>query len=132
MCIRDRVTGVPPVVLQLGYKPSIQGSTELEKMKRIEFFQALDKAKKNTKHKLAQRNKYFSQKYNKPIELQPGEIVYIKTHNQSSKEKHYSKKFAPLFEGPFIVKKYQGNNSYLLEDLSSVHFQTQHISNLKF
>ena len=125
------VTGVPPVVLHLGLKPGISGSTELIKMERTEFFRALDQAKKIMRHKLQQRNEYFVKKYGEPQELYPGEVVYVKTHPQSSKEKHFSKKLAYLFLGPYVIKKYQGNNSYLVENLATMKYETQHISNLK-
>ncbi|KAF2884501.1 hypothetical protein ILUMI_21675 [Ignelater luminosus] len=60
-----------------------------------------------------------------------GSRVLIRTHPQSNAMLAEIKKFFLLYEGPYVVKKSSGANSYVLTDLDGKIKGTYHMSELK-
>ena len=131
-CTEHSTTGVPPILLQCRLKPGIFGNTDLKLVDLPELANYRELARNNTIRKLRQREQQFSKKHNELKELQLGEIVYVRTHNLSSKEKHFSKKLGKVFKGPYIVIENRGRNCYRIQDPRNRAAEDHHINNLKF
>ncbi|KAK7605130.1 hypothetical protein V9T40_006988 [Parthenolecanium corni] len=125
-------TGFPPFTLMYKSRLGPIGIQDAKPKPDKEFLNVLEKAKQNTIKKLSQRENEFYKNNPKLIELSIGDLVYVKTHPLSNKEKNFTKKFAKLFKGPFVVIKNNKNNSYVLEDLRTGDREDHHIDNIKF
>jgi len=98
----------------------------------IELLKLEEIARKNSQVKIEQRRKQFEKNHPSPVSLSPGDLVYVKTHPLSNKEKNFSKKFAKVFDGPYVVHHNNGNNSYVLENLKTGNREDHHINNIKY
>lgn len=75
------------------------------------------------------REKY--EKVNKPVVLEEGDMVLVKTHPQSSALRAEIKKLFFIFEGPYRVLERKGSNAYLLVDDHGNTVGPHNIINLK-
>lgn len=131
-CVEHTTTGVPPITSQLHKKPGPVGHSKLIPLSQEEIKQYEEKARNTRTIKIEQRIKQFN-KDNKSVKmLQPGDLVYIKTHPLSDKTKNFAKKFAKLFKGPYTIVSHKGNNSYTLENLCDGSREDHHINNLRY
>lgn len=125
-------TGVAPMVLQLQCKPGIEGKDKSVKIPDDEYKKIVEQVRERVKKKLEARNRYYTEKHSRPTRLSTGDIVFVRTHNLSSKAKNYSQKLDKKWKGPYIVVKENSSNSYLLEEMETGTFVSQHIENIKF
>lgn len=84
-------------------KPVLAADGRLIRLRESEYQELLSKARTNISHQLTLRKKKFNRKYPNRVELNEGELVYVKKHQLSSKDKGIAAKLAPLFRGPFVV-----------------------------
>ncbi|KAF2887949.1 hypothetical protein ILUMI_18224 [Ignelater luminosus] len=90
----------------------------------------LELAYSNLKAAAEKRKCYHDKKAN-PVSFVDGSMVLIRTHPQSNAILEEIKKFFLLYEGPYVVKKSSGANSYVLTDLDGKIKGTYHMSKLK-
>lgn len=83
-CVEYTVTGFPPITLQYGLFPRVDGIlqqyTYMYQLNEIESSSCTKKAIERTKKKLEQGKRYFSRTHPNPVWLSPGDIVYARTH----------------------------------------------------
>lgn len=130
--LEHTTTGVPPISLQLKMKPGMGDPTKLLPMSGNEYEKLKEQAKRTEQKKLEQRKKQFMKDNSQPTTLSPGDIVYVKTHPLSNKERNFAKKFAKLYKGPYKIVKNKGNNSYVVENLIDGSREDHHINNLRY
>ena len=135
-CVEHTVTGFPPITLQYGLFPRIDGVTQLYTrmyhLNELEYNSCLKKARERIKRKLEQRRRYFERTHPDPISLQPGDIVYAKTHYLSDKSKGIAKKLKDYFRGPVEVIANAGDNCYVLRDLDTEEEFQENLNNIRF
>ncbi|KAM7249199.1 hypothetical protein ACFE04_008642 [Oxalis oulophora] len=125
-------TGVAPMVLQLQRRPGIKGKEDVVKIPDEEYKKIVVQVRDRVKKRLESRNRYYTEKHSKPTKLSAGDIVFVRTHNQSSKAHNYSRKLDKKWKGPYIVVQENAPNSYLLEEMETGAFISQHIENIKY
>nr|CAH7729530.1 unnamed protein product [Callosobruchus chinensis] len=81
-------------------------------------------------HKAEQRAAKFNAKIN-PVSFKEGDKVLIRVHAQSSAEDRLIRKLFLLYEGPYIVQRQAGPNSYVLVDDQGRELPKQNVINLK-
>lgn len=97
----------------------VQGYTKM--------FQDITKKIKNTQ----ERNRHHYNLRRRPVEYQDGQLVWRKNKVISDATKHFSAKLAPVYIGPFVVKKKIGNCTYELTDESGNPAGRWHVQELK-
>lgn len=68
----------------------------------------LDEVKIGVLKKLKDKNYYFFNTQQKPVKLHSGDIVYVQTYPQSSKDENFASKLPEKWRGPYLVPKENG------------------------
>nr|CAH7765636.1 unnamed protein product [Callosobruchus chinensis] len=136
-CINNAVnesTGSTPNFLQFG----IQRKTPITQV--ISFSEdnqqppsremVLVLARERLLAKAEQRAAKFNAKIN-PVSFKEGDKVLIRVHAQSSAEDRLIRMLFLLYEGPYIVQRQAGPNSYVLVDDQGRELPKQNVINLK-
>lgn len=83
------------------------------------------------KRKLTSRAKKENAKIKKHATFDQGSLVMVRTNNLSNLEKKQIAKFFHIYEGPYIVKRKIGIDTYLLQDEENKERGTFHVTHLK-
>ena len=67
----------------------------------------------------------------RPVSFAVGESVYVKNHALSDATNHFTAKFAPNFNGPFVIKRKLSPVTYEIEDSSNKSKGTWHVQDIK-
>nr|CAI5835658.1 unnamed protein product [Callosobruchus analis] len=135
-CLNNSIsepTGYTPLYLQFGKKvehpiskyvsyPEGGNDAPIEQVWILARERMLSKAEKRA-------NKFNSTI--KPVQFAVGDQVLIRTHRQSSLLDRTIRKFFLLYEGPFVISRVAGPNSYEIHDLEGRFHSKQNIVNLK-
>ncbi|CAH2001327.1 unnamed protein product [Acanthoscelides obtectus] len=91
---------------------------------------SLQLASNNLRSKARKRKEMFENK-NKAITFTVGDSVLVKTHPISSAANAEIRKLFVRFDGPYVVSRIVGPNSYMLKNIEGVNVGPQNIRNLK-
>ncbi|XP_076658937.1 uncharacterized protein LOC143364532 [Halictus rubicundus] len=72
-------------------------------------------AQQNQERQQEQRKEYADQRRRPNPGYERGDLVWVTTHTLSRRERNYTSKFAPKRDGPYVVKRRVGSNSYEIE-----------------
>lgn len=127
-------TGFSPMFLQKGIKTKapmhklIKFPEEAEVIipREVVLEVALDNMRTRAEKRADKANKNI-----KPINLDIGDAVLIRTHCQSSAHDRTIKKFFLIYEGPYYVLDKAGPNSYIVGNQDGTSKSKQNIVNIK-
>ncbi|CAH1954104.1 unnamed protein product [Acanthoscelides obtectus] len=91
---------------------------------------SLQLASNNLRSKARKRKEMFENK-NKAVTFTVGDSVLVKTHPISSAANAEIRKLFVRFDGPYVVSRIVGPNSYMLKNIEGVNVGPQNIRNLK-
>lgn len=131
----SEVTGCSPHYVQFGTKlehpihKHISFPLEVENL-LVPKEQLWVWVKERVSKRTAKRIAKFNEKL-KPVTFNPGDQVLIRTHRQSSLMDKTIKKFFLLYEGPYLVLRVAGPNSYDIGDAEGRELGKHNVVNLK-
>ncbi|CAG7721859.1 unnamed protein product, partial [Allacma fusca] len=116
--------------LQITGEKSFKSFNEYIKHKSQQANMAQQTATKNiVRNQLKQQQHYNRSR--RPGELKHNDLVLVRTHPISNAAKKFSKKLAPLFEGPYRILNKLSDITYEIGTVDGRFMGRQHISNLK-
>jgi len=105
--------------------PSIIANTLPEQLNEIITF-----VRNNIVTAHEQSKKYYDSKH-REIKYNPGELVMLKTHYLSDKDKKFASKLAPKWSGPYTIKEEVNKVTYKILDGTKELRTPYHVQNLK-
>lgn len=108
-------TKFTPCEIMYGQSTTLSFDKVISKDNSVDVAQIRQVAWENLKEASQKRQNKFNQRY-RLIEFQIGDLVKINKLNKSDAKRKITKKFAPLYEGPYVVAAVPYHNVYVLID----------------
>lgn len=105
-----------PCEVMYGESTKLTFDDKLDRSARLGSVELIRKAvRENLQESGEQRRAKFNQRY-RLVQFQIGDVVKIRKLNKSDAKRKITKKFEPLYEGPYLVARIPNPNVYLLMD----------------
>lgn len=140
---RHETTGFTPYFLNFGREHKLYGQDYAEeipnndldpgdfvKKRQAGFVKLFQEVQEKIKTSRVRNQRRYNLR-RRPVEYVPGQEVWRKNKSISDAVKHYSAKLAPLYLGPFIIKRKTGTCTYELQDRAGESKGVWHVQNLK-